>query len=190
LRSICVFGGASPGLDPRLALAVESLGQAIAASGLQLIYGGGTAGLMGMIACAAAGNGGDVIAITPRFLVESHKVRSDFGQVILTPCMHSRKRLMFDYADAFVALPGGIGTIDEMAEVMTWSKLDQHRKPIVVANFEGFWSPWLKLLDHLDGAGFLRAGSAGRCLVANTPDAILPLLTGEFHSIADGYVAH
>ena len=188
--TICVFGGAAPGLDPRLRLAAESLGLAIAVTGLKLVYGGGSSGLMGAIARSAAENGGHVIAIVPRFLADRHNIGPDFGQLILTPCMHTRKRLMFDYADAFVALPGGIGTIDELAEVMTWSKLDQHCKPIVIANFEGFWSPWLALLDHLEGAGFLRAGTVGRCLVADKPDAVLPLLMGARQPVENARRAH
>jgi uncharacterized protein (TIGR00730 family) len=183
-RTICVFGGAALGLDPRLRVAAESLGLAIAVTGLKLVYGGGSSGLMGAIAQVAAENGGDVIAIAPRFLVDRQDIGSDFGELIVTPCMHTRKRLMFDHADAFVALPGGIGTIDELAEVMTWSKLDQHCKPIVIANFEGFWTPWLALLNHLEGAGFLRAGTAGRCLVADKPEAVLPLIMGASHAIA------
>ena len=190
ISSICVFGGALTGRDPRLRLAAEDLGLAIARAGLKLVYGGGSAGLMGAIARAAAENGGDVLAIAPRFLADRHNIGPDFGELILTPCMHTRKRLMFDHADAFVALPGGIGTIDELAEVMTWSKLDQHSKPIVVANFEGFWSPWLALLDHLDGAGFLRAGTASRCLVAETPDDVLPLLMGAPHPVEDAHLQH
>lgn len=90
--------------------------------------------------------------------------------------MDMRKRLMFDYADAFVAMPGGIGTIEELAEVMTWRKLDRHQKPILVANFHGFWSPWLNLLDHLEDGGFLSGQISMACLVAEMPAAILPML--------------
>ena len=135
-------------------------------------------------------HGGHVIAIAPRFLADRHNIGPDFGQLILTPCMHTRKRLMFDYADAFVALPGGIGTIDELAEAMTWSKLDHHCKPIVIANFEELRSPWLALLDHLEGAGFLRAGTVGRCLVADKPDAVLPLLMGARQPVENARRAH
>ncbi|TPL46441.1 TIGR00730 family Rossman fold protein [Mesorhizobium sp. B2-4-6] len=176
IRTICVFGGAKKGNDPRLAEAATALGDAIGSAGIRLVYGGGGEGLMGAVAAAAATAGSEVIAIAPRFLVERMSMPRGVVQTITVPDMHMRKRLMFDYADAFVALPGGIGTIEELAEVMTWRKLERHSKPILVANFCDFWSPWLELLDHLEDAGFLCGQVSAACLVADAPTAIVPML--------------
>lgn len=176
IRAVCVFGGASTGHDPRLGEAAEALGASIGAAGLRLIYGGGRDGLMGAIAGAAARAGSEVIAIAPRFLMDRMRMPAGLSHAIAVPDMHMRKRLMFDYADAFVALPGGIGTIEELAEVMTWRKLERHGKPILLANFHGFWSPWLGLLDHLEEAGFLSGHVSSACLVADAPEVVLPML--------------
>jgi uncharacterized protein (TIGR00730 family) len=175
-RTVCVFGGAQRGLDPRLGEAAGRLGAALARAEVALVYGGGATGLMGMVAQASALGGGHVIAIVPRFLAERIEPLHAHHQLIITPDMHVRKRMMFDYADAFVALPGGIGTIEEMAEVITWAKLGQHRKPLLLADFHGFWSPWLTLLGHLERAGFLNEAVLAGCLVADMPEAVLPLL--------------
>ena len=180
IASICVFGGARAGHDARLAEASARLGGILAAAGLRLVYGGGDDGLMGSIAAAAARQGGEVIAITPRFILDDMPPQRRHGQQIAVPDMHMRKRLMFDYADAFIALPGGIGTIEELSEVMTLGKLRQHAKPIVIANFGGFWDPWLGLLRHLSSAGFLCDSVRDRCRVVDDPDTVLDhLLAGS-----------
>ena len=176
IRSVCVFGGASSGYDPRLGEAAATLGGAIGAAGLRLVYGGGCEGLMGAIAGSATRAGGEVIAIVPRFLMGRMCMPTGLSHAITVPDIHVRKRLMFDYADAFDALPGGIGTIEELAEVMTWRKLERHGKPILLANFHGFWSPWLDLLSHLETAGFLSGQVSTACLVAHAPDTVLPML--------------
>jgi len=178
LRTVCVFGGAKGGSDPRLAEMAAALGHVIGAAGIRLVYGGGSDGLMGAVATAAARAGSDVVAVAPRFLMARMTMPAGIGQAIVVPDMHMRKRLMFDYADAFIALPGGIGTIEELAEVMTWRKLDQHDKPILIANFHDFWSPWLALLAHLETGGFLSGHVSSACLVAATPAEVLPLLHG------------
>ncbi|MER8692092.1 TIGR00730 family Rossman fold protein [Mesorhizobium opportunistum] len=156
--------------------AAAALGSCIGTAGIRLVYGGGSEGLMGAVAAAAAGAGGEVIAVVPQFLLERMRMPNGIAQIIAVPDMHMRKRLMFDYADAFVAMPGGIGTIEELAEVMTWRKLDRHQKPILIANFHDFWSPWLDLLDHLQEAGFLSGQVSTACLVADMPEAMLPML--------------
>ncbi|WP_181175750.1 MULTISPECIES: TIGR00730 family Rossman fold protein [unclassified Mesorhizobium] len=176
IKTVAVFGGANPGSDPRLNIAAAALGSEIGAAGIRLVYGGGSEGLMGAVAAAAANSGGEVIAVAPQFLLERMRMPGGIAQVIAVPDMHIRKRLMFDYADAFVALPGGIGTIEELAEVMTWRKLNRHQKPILMANFLGFWSPWLALLAHLEETGFLCGEVLSACLIAERPAAILPML--------------
>ncbi len=179
--TVCAFGGAGGrrGRDPRLAEAAVALGTAIADAGMRLVYGGGTDGLMGGIACAATRRGGEVVAIVPSFIAERLQLPRWLGQAILVPDMHMRKRLMFEYADAFVALPGGIGTIEELSEVMTLGKLDRHAKPILIANFEGFWTPWLALLAHMQAEGFLCASVLARCAVAERAEDVLALLTPD-----------
>jgi uncharacterized protein (TIGR00730 family) len=182
LATVCVFGGARSGRDGRLAGAAAALGRAVGTAGLRLVYGGGSEGLMGCVALAAARHGSEVIAITPRFIEERFGQPAAFGQRITVPDMHMRKRLMFEYSDAFVALPGGIGTIEELAEVMTLGKLDQHAKPVVLANFGGFWSPWLALLGHLETEGFLCGSVRARCLVVEEPEAVLEVLRPRGHT--------
>ena len=174
VATVCAFAGAHHGHDNRFAAATATLGRAIGMAGLRLVYGGGDAGLMGCVARAAWDHGSEVIAVTPRFFTERAGWSSAFGQQIIVPDMHMRKRLMFEYADAFIALPGGIGTIEELSEVMTLGKLDRHSKPILLANFGGFWAPWLDLLDHLADAGFTSVRE--RCRVVDEPSTVLAAL--------------
>ena len=176
LRTICVFCGASNGLNPNFVSAATMLGKAIAREGIRLVYGGGDAGLMGAVASAAARAGGEVLAVIPSFLAPRMTMLSMPHEIMTVPDMHSRKRAMFDRADAFVALPGGVGTIEELAEVITWHKLGQHTKPILIANFDGFWQPLLTLLEYLAGHGFVRDDVLAECLVVNDPAGILPAL--------------
>ncbi|MEP6564564.1 MAG: TIGR00730 family Rossman fold protein [Mesorhizobium sp.] len=171
-----MFGGAMPGNDPDHARCATILGEAIAAAGIRLVYGGGRDGLMGQVAMAAVERGATVVAITPQFLIERMNMLSPGCQTISVPDMGFRKQLMFDYADAFIALPGGIGTIEELTEVMTLRKLERHCKPLVFANFKGFWSPLLGVFDRMAEAGFMSASVGCMHLVSGSPEAILPLL--------------
>src|SRR5262249_55675872 len=135
--------------------AARQLGVEIAGAGIRLVYGGGSGGVSGAVAKGAAAANGQVVAIAPNFLLDGMRQCAGIHQVIAVPDLHARKRLMFDYADAFVALPGGIGTIEAMAELMAWRALKQHRKPLLLANITGLWSPWLDMLGHLEAAGFM-----------------------------------
>ncbi len=175
IGTICVFGGAAEGHDPRLGRQVEALGHAIGRAGIRLVYGGGDEGLMGRVATAAVQAGGEVIAIAPRFLAGRMTDPAGVAQSIVVPDMAVRKTMMLDHADAIVALPGGIGTLDEVTEVLTLAKLGQHRVPLLLANFGGFWTPWLALMAHTDAAGFTR-DCASACLVAEDPAEVLPML--------------
>ena len=179
IATVCVFGGARNGHDPDLAEAADSLGAAIALAGLRLVYGGGCDGLMGRVAMAAAHKGGAVVAITPHYLIERMTMLARDCQTISVPDLGVRKQLMFDYADGFVALPGGIGTVEELTEVMTLRKLDRHAKPLVLANFKNFWQPLLGMFDALATAGFMQPCAQDTHMVADTPDQILPLLHGK-----------
>lgn len=176
IGTVCVFGGAMPGNDPDHADCANILGKAIAAAGIRLVYGGGCDGLMGQVAIAAVERGGAVVAITPQFLIDRMKMLPSGCQTISVPDMSIRKQLMFDYADAFIALPGGIGTVEELTEVLTLRKLERHCKPLVFANFKGFWTPLLGVFDGMAEAGFMSASMRCMQLVSGSPETILPLL--------------
>jgi uncharacterized protein (TIGR00730 family) len=157
-RSVCVFCGSRPGLDPAHVAEARALGRALAAAGLRLVYGAGDVGLMGALAAAAAEAGGATLGVVPRHLIAREAPGRDRGAVgagiVVTETMHERKKVMFMNADAIVALPGGPGTLDELFEVLTWRQLDLHRKPVYVLNVNGYWAPLLALIDHLTREGF------------------------------------
>lgn len=176
LRSICVFGSTETGRDPSVLDAARRLGQEIAQGAIRLVYGGGSSGVVGAVAKGAASCHGNVVAIRHKSQVEGMRHSFGIDQVVAVADMHVRKRLMFDYADAFVALPGGVDTVDAMAEVIAWRRAKQHHKPIVLANITGLWTPWLDLLRHLETSGFASAGTSRDLLVANDVTEILPML--------------
>jgi uncharacterized protein (TIGR00730 family) len=152
---ICVYCGSSLGSDPAFAAAADELGAAIAGMGARLVFGGGGRGLMGRVARAAMAAGGEVVGIIPRFLLEREDATHEWSEQIVVDDMHQRKQLMFDHADAFVALPGGVGTLEELVEQLTWVQLDRHKKPVVIADIAGFWRPLLSLMAHMRMAQFL-----------------------------------
>lgn len=174
LETICVYCGSGPGTDPRYAAAAKTLGRTIAEAGLGLVYGGGSLGLMGETARATLENGGRVTGIIPTFLSERERMLKDVDELIVVDDMHERKMLMFKRADAFVALPGGIGTLEELVEQLTWSQLGQHGKPVVVANIADFWTPFLALLEHMREQKFIREGLEVRFEVVDRAEDIVP----------------
>jgi uncharacterized protein (TIGR00730 family) len=176
IRSICVYCGSSNGESPDYGRAARRLGQLFAEAGIRLVYGGGSIGLMGTVARSVIEHGGKVTGVIPRFLVEREVMLREVHELIVTRDMHERKRLMFERSEAFVALPGGIGTLEELVEMMTWAQLGQHEKPILVVNLGGFWTPLLSLLDHMAGQGFLRRRPVPRTLVADRIDDVVPML--------------
>ncbi|QLP97971.1 MAG: TIGR00730 family Rossman fold protein [Rhodoblastus sp.] len=176
LRSVCVYCGSSPGIDPDHVEAARALGTQMGRAGVKLVYGGGSNGLMGAVARATLDAGGQVLGIIPEFLKNKERMMADAQELIVVPDMHTRKRMMFERADAFVALPGGIGTLEELVEQLTWAQLGQHRKPIVIANLGGFWSPLRDLLDHMRQAGFIHAANRIDYIVTERVDDILPRL--------------
>ncbi len=167
-RGVCVYCGSSLGADPRYAEAADQLGAAIAGMGARLVFGGGARGLMGRAARAAMAAGGEVTGIIPRFLQEREQATSEWSELVVVENMHQRKQLMFDRADAFVALPGGIGTLEELVEQLTWVQLEQHRKPVLIVDVAGFWRPLLSLMAHMRMAGFIRDEFEAHYLVAET----------------------
>ncbi|MBA1142154.1 LOG family protein [Mesorhizobium sp. PL10] len=176
IRSVCVYCGSSPGRDEIYAKAGHLLGRSLAKSGLRLVYGGGTKGIMGAVAEGALKAGGKVTGIIPRFLINKEATETALDrldELLITDNMHERKHKMFEKSDAFVALPGGIGTVEEIVEVMTWGQLGHHRKPIVFANVKGFWNPMLALLDHMSSEGFIHTAQRVKPLVVEDPEAIV-----------------
>ena len=177
INAICVYCGSSPGTDPAFVGAARDFGKILAHSGIRLVWGGGSVGLMGAIASSVIEHGGAATGIIPEFLTAKEKPRRLAQEQIVTRDMHERKRTMFDRADAFVALPGGIGTLEELVEQMTWAQLGRHKKPILIANINGFWDPLLSLLAHMRIAGLVPPPSRGvDLLVVERVADILPKL--------------
>jgi uncharacterized protein (TIGR00730 family) len=176
IRSICVYCGSGFGSDPTFKAAAAELGQAMAENGISLVYGGGNVGLMGTVARSVLDNGGHVTGIIPDFLKAREKMLDDVQETVVVQDMHTRKRLMFEKADAFVALPGGIGTLEELVEQMTWAQLGRHAKPILVLSIRGFWKPLLTLLAHMRDQGFIRPGLELNYLVAERVGEVIPML--------------
>lgn len=179
LESVCVYCGSSDGRDESYFEAGRTLGRALAGAGLRLVYGAGTKGVMGALAQGVKEAGGTVTGIIPRFLIR--KESSGFGlsnldEVIVTEDMHQRKHLMFERSDAFIALPGGIGTLEEIVEILTWAQLARHEKPIMLVNIGRFWNPLLDLLDHMKAEGFIHSQERVRPLVVDSAEAAVPAL--------------
>ncbi len=175
IRKICVYCGSGPGNNPAFVQAARNFGKILAESRIGLVFGGGSVGMMGEIAQSVLKHGGEVNGIIPEFLIEREHALRTHGLTI-TPDMHERKRKMFEMADAFVALPGGVGTLEEIVEQMTWAQLGRHKKPILLANIEGFWEPLCALLDHMKALEFIRGDLNFDLLVADKVVDILPML--------------
>ncbi len=176
IRNVCVYCGSSPGADQRFMESARQLGRLLAEGKVGLVYGGGQLGLMGAVARSVIDHGGHVTGIIPEFLHSRERKFEDASELVIVPDMHTRKRMMFERADAFVALPGGIGTLEELVEQLTWVQLDRHDKPVVLADIGGFWRPLLDLLAHMRINGFIRADLEVRYLVSERIEDILPMM--------------
>jgi uncharacterized protein (TIGR00730 family) len=176
IRKICVYCGSGDGRDPAFKTAADRFGQIMAENGIGLVYGGGSLGLMGATARSVLRHGGHVTGIIPEFLVERERMLRDVQTLTVTKDMHERKQLMFETADAFVALPGGIGTLEETVEMLTWSQLGQHAKPVALANIEGYWDPLRVLLTHMRQEAFIRPELEVGYIVVNSVEDLLPKL--------------
>jgi uncharacterized protein (TIGR00730 family) len=141
INSVCVYCGSGPGTNPAFAVAAHKFGRILAQNKLRLVYGGGSIGLMGALSSGVLDHGGQVTAVIPDFLVTREHMSERAQERIITRDMHERKRLMFENADAFVALPGGVGTLEELVEQLTWAQLGRHKKPILICDIDGFWEP-------------------------------------------------
>jgi uncharacterized protein (TIGR00730 family) len=176
IKTICVYCGSGPGTNPHFIEAAAAFGKVMAENGVGLVYGGGSLGLMGAIATSVIDHGGIVTGIIPDFLTARENALGRVHELIVTADMHERKRLMFERSDAFVALPGGIGTLEELVEQLTWQQLGRHTKPVLLANIDGFWEPLLALLTHMRATQFIRPTLTVDILKAERVEDILPRL--------------
>lgn len=176
MRSVCVFCGSARGTNPAYSHVARELGRELAARGLGLVYGGGRVGLMGEVATAALAAGGEVLGVIPHALSHKEIALADCTELIVVDTMHARKQLMADRADAFVALPGGYGTLDELFEIVTWAQLGIHRKPVALLNVNGFFTPLLAWLDHIVAEGLLKPKHRELLMVADTVPELLQKL--------------
>lgn len=185
LEKICVYCGSGAGTDPAYAHAARTLGQSMADQDIDLVYGGGSVGLMGITAQSVLDHGGQVTGIIPGFLKDREVMLDSVQTLVITEDMHERKRKMFDCAQAFVALPGGIGTLEELVEMLTWAQLGQHRKPVLLANINGFWDPLVSLLEHMREEQFIRSGLEVSFLKTDDPAQIVPMLVDAAAKLPD-----
>jgi len=185
IKRICVYCGSGPGTNPAFVDAAQSLGAIMAKNGIGLVYGGGSVGLMGAVARSVHANGGHVTGVIPEFLMNKERALHGIHDLIVTEDMHERKRIMFEKADAFVALPGGIGTLEELVEQLTWAQLGRHKKPVVLGNIEGFWDPLHALLDHMKALEFIRGEVAVDPIVVERIEDILPVIAEALAEVTE-----
>jgi uncharacterized protein (TIGR00730 family) len=185
IARVCVYCGSSPGNDPDLMRAATRFGEILADNGVGLVYGGGASGLMGAIAAAVQARGGDIIGIIPEFLTERENMFTGAHELVVTRDMHERKRIMFERSDAFVALPGGIGTLEETVEQLTWAQLGRHRKPILLANLKGFWDSLIDVFGHMGRLGFIHSAAKLTYLVTDNVEDILPALRAAAAQVSE-----
>ena len=178
MRNLCVFCGSRSGTEVAYDEAARALGRALAADGIRLVYGGGRVGLMGVVADAALGAGGEVVGVIPRALLEREIAHSGLTDLRVVGSMHERKALMSKFSEGFIALPGGTGTLEEFFEVLTWAQLGEHRKPCGLLNAGRYYDPLLAVFDHMVQQGFLSEEHRAMVLVETEPEALLEALAG------------
>lgn len=176
MKQVCVFCGSSLGAQPGYAEAARQLGRGLAERGLGLVYGGAREGLMGKVADGALEAGGRVVGVIPTSLQSREISHTGLSELHVVGSMHERKALMADLSDAFIALPGGIGTLDELCEIITWAQLGLHQKGIALLNISGYYDPFIQFLDHTVREGFIKASQRKRLLVDSDPDSLLDFL--------------
>jgi len=179
IRSVCVFCGSAPGARASYSAAAEELGTALAHRGITLVYGGGRLGLMGIVAEAALRAGGRVVGVIPRMLIERELAHVKLTQQHVVDTMHERKTLMADMSDGFVGLPGGMGTFDELVEIVTWAQLGLHAKPVILANIENYFDKMYEMLDYAVAEKFVTAESRARWRNAGSVTQVMQILAGE-----------
>jgi hypothetical protein len=186
IKTVCVYCGSGPGTNPLFIEAAIALGKALAENDIRLVYGGGSVGLMGAVAKSTLDHGGAVTGIIPEFLATRERLNPAVTEVIVTSTMHERKQVMFERADAFVALPGGIGTLEELVEQMTWAQLGHHQKPIIILDIGGFWAPLIELFHHMKSLGFIHSEHRFKYTVTDDVSDLLRLLRTEPEDRAAG----
>ena len=186
IKTVCVYCGSGPGTNPHFIESAKAFGKVLAENGIRLVYGGGSLGIMGAVASSVLDHGGMVTGIIPDFLKLKENALKRIQEMIVTPDMHERKRQMFERSDAFVALPGGIGTLEELVEQLTWQQLGRHSKPVLLANVDGFWEPLFALLAHMRETEFIRKGLSVDILKADRVEDILPRLQAAAESAPEG----
>ncbi|HVY57442.1 MAG TPA: TIGR00730 family Rossman fold protein [Xanthobacteraceae bacterium] len=189
IKTICVYCGSGPGTDPAFVDGARRFGEILATEGVRLVYGGGSVGLMGALATSVLDHGGEVTGIIPEFLTAREHALTRVQEMIVTRNLHDRKWQMFKRADAFVALPGGLGTLEELVEQLTWAQLGRHRKPVLLANIHGFWNPLRALLEHMRALAFIRPGLTVDVLMADRVEDILPKLRAAAASVSEAQKA-
>ena len=187
IKSICVYCGASLGKSPDYLTLAQDLGRELARQGVRLVYGGRRDGLMGAVADAALAEGGEVIGVIPEHLQAAEVGHNGLTELKVVESMHVRKRLMFDLSDAFVVLPGGFGTLDETFEVVTWRQLGLHDKPIVLIDRNGYWDPFMDLIDHMIAKGFAKPATRQNFSVAASIGRMFDLLEGAVETREPSY---
>jgi uncharacterized protein (TIGR00730 family) len=185
INALCVYCGSSAGTDPAFVETAQNFGKILAENRIRLVYGGGSVGLMGAVASAVMEHGGEVTGIIPEFLTKRERPRQLAQELIVTRDMHERKQTMFERADGFVALPGGMGTLEEVVEQLTWAQLGRHKKPILIANFNGYWDPLLALIEHMRKQEFLPVSPRVDILVAKRVEDILPKMREAARGVAE-----
>src|SRR5437764_9084022 len=186
IKTVCVYCGSGPGTNPNFTEGAKAFGKALAENNIRLVYGGGSLGLMGAVATSVLDHGGIVTGIIPDFLRARENALTRVQEMIVTPDMHERKRLMFEHSDAFVALPGGVGTLEELVEQLTWKQLGRHAKPVLLANIDGFWEPLLALFTHMRATEFIRPSLSFDILKAERVEEILPRLRASVSRAPEG----
>jgi uncharacterized protein (TIGR00730 family) len=179
ITSVCVFCGSSSRVGAAYRAAAVELGALVATHGIRLVYGGGRVGLMGLLADAALAAGGEVIGVIPQFLVDLEVAHTGLTELRVVESMHERKRTMAELAEAFIALPGGFGTLEEAVEVMTWHQLGLHRKPTVLVGIGGFWDPFRDLTERFVAEGFAHPDQGGSFTLVARVDGVLDALAAE-----------
>ena len=188
IRRLAVYCGSAAGSDPRFEEAARELGRTMAERGVDLVYGGGRLGLMGIVADTVIAYGGRTYGVIPRALVDQEVAHTGLTELHEVTTMHERKAKMTELTDAFVCLPGGIGTLDEMFEAWTWNALGYHAKPFALLNVAGFWSPFVAFMEHVSTSGFLSETRLNQLLVGDTPGEVMNLLDEAAAGATQGIV--
>ncbi len=176
IKSLCVYCGSSINVDEDFKTLAHDMGKILAENNIRLVYGGGKAGLMGIIADSVMTHGGEVTGIIPSHISDREIQHKGLTELHIVDSMHVRKQMMVDHSDAFLVLPGGVGTLDETCEIMTWRQLGIHDKPIVVADIKNYWTPFLTMIDHIIEKGFMRPDDKNVISVVKTLEEILPAI--------------